>query len=224
MAAGIRITCPDCQHQMTVPESVRGKKIRCKNCQEVVAVPAGKPAGPAKSTAKIAPATLTEEEDAKLAFGVQEMSLAPRCPHCAYELEPPDAIVCLHCGYNMVKRGRIPRIVTLDHTGGDWFKWLLPGVASLLGFFAIIAGLFYFHYYLPYDVLARWQQAVDAGKGDRFAIVDKAMDESYLALMFHPGIETWFVVIGLVAMWKCIKFAFKRLILNYTPPEKIIER
>src|SRR5205823_7951267 len=106
MAAGIRITCPDCQHQMTVPESVRGKKVRCKECKGIVAVPAGKPAGPAKpAPAKaVAPAALSEEDDAKVAFGVQEMSLAPRCPHCAYELDPPEAKVCLHCGYHMVKR------------------------------------------------------------------------------------------------------------------------
>ncbi|MFO0807936.1 MAG: hypothetical protein U0746_04895 [Gemmataceae bacterium] len=223
MATGIRITCPDCQQQMTVPESVRGKKVRCKGCGEVVAVPAGKPAA-AKPAPKPSPTPLSEEDDAKNPYGVQQMSLAPRCPHCAYELDPPDSKVCLHCGYHMVKRGRAPSIKTLEYTGGDWFMWLGPGILSLLAFFLLIAGLFYYHYYLPYDMLNSWGKSYEAAKGDRFGTVDKAMDESYTALMFHPGIETWVVVFGLVLMWKSIKFAFKRLILHYRPPEKIIDK
>ena len=38
-------------------------------------------------------AKLSEEEDARNPYGVTETSIAPRCPHCAYEIEPPDAAI-----------------------------------------------------------------------------------------------------------------------------------
>lgn len=205
---------------MTVPESLRGKKVRCKGCQGVVAVPAAKPA---KATVKPAPAPepLSEEEDAKNPYGVQHMSLAPLCPHCAYELDPPDAKVCLHCGYHMVKRSRAASIKTLDHTGGDYFLWLAPGILAFLGFFALIGLFVYFHWFLPYETLSK--TAADDLMKDRMEAFAKENLEWHM-WMYHPGIEVWLVVFLLFMMWKCIKFAFIRLILNYTPPEKIIEK
>jgi len=128
---------------MTVPDSVRAKGA-LQGVRRSRAVPAGKPAAKAtaaKPGAETGRSVLTEEQDAKIAYGVTETSLAPRCPHCAYELDPPDAKICLHCGYHMTKRRREARITTLDHTGGDWFLHLMPGVLALIGFFAIIAFL-----------------------------------------------------------------------------------
>src|SRR3954468_11336503 len=101
-APGIRITCPDCQQQMVVPESVRGKKVRCKKCGGVVPVPATGGVDTRMQTEKAQKATMDQEqEDGQNPYGVTETSLAPRCPHCAYELDPPDARICLHCGYDM---------------------------------------------------------------------------------------------------------------------------
>ena len=48
-------------------------------------------------------------------------------------------------------------------------------------------------------------------------------DESWLAMLFHPGIETWVFVFGIWLTWRCLKYAFKRLVLDYLPPEKIKE-
>ena len=103
---------------MTVPESVRGKKIRCKNCEGAVSVPAA-PAGPDQriTTAKAKQAAKPLDDEAEYAknpYGVTETSLSPRCPHCAYELDPPDAAVCLHCGYHMIKRRREASIKTIE--------------------------------------------------------------------------------------------------------------
>jgi hypothetical protein len=206
---------------MTVPDAVRGKKVRCKGCGGVIAVPAGVDTRVRTEQAQVkatSSAAQTEEEEAKNPYGVTETSLAPRCPHCAYELDPPDSRICLHCGYDMVKRSRRPSIKTYEQTGGDWFLHLLPGIGCLLGFFALIGLGIYYHYFLPGQLFTRW----DPNYRDRFQMVDKTMEnESWLAIFFHPGIEVWLFVFFLWLMWKSGKFAFRRLILNYKPPEKV---
>src|SRR5947209_10310898 len=156
----IRISCPNCQQQMNVPESVRGKKVRCKGCGGVIPVPAGGGVDTRLRTEKAQAqatdqAAMSEDEHAKNPYDVTETSLAPRCPHCAYELDPPESRICLHCGYDMVRRARQPSIKTYDRTGGDWFKWLLPGIACLLAFFAIIGAGIYYHYFLPEQMFNR---------------------------------------------------------------------
>jgi hypothetical protein len=229
MATGIRITCPECQQPMTVPESVRGKKVRCKSCGGVIPVPAAR--GPdtrvttaeaqAKKAAQTAP---SEEEDAQRPYGVTETSLAPRCPHCADELDPPDARICRNCGYDMIRRTRHPSIKTYDRTFGDWFLHLAPGVGALIGAGLIVGFCIYYHYYLPEQLFNSWAKNADAVKGDRFETVSKTLDESYLALIFHPGIETWVIVIGIWLTWKCLKFAYIRLLVKFMPPERIKEK
>jgi DNA-directed RNA polymerase subunit M/transcription elongation factor TFIIS len=104
MANGIRITCPNCQQQMTVPEAVRGKKVRCKKCEGVVPVPAAQKPDDRITTSRVQEqsAKWTEDDDDRKPFVVTETSLAPRCPHCAYEIDPPESLICLHCGYHMI--------------------------------------------------------------------------------------------------------------------------
>jgi hypothetical protein len=211
---------------MTVPAAVQGKKVRCKGCGGVVSVPAGgvdTRMQTEKARAKTASAGVDAElDDAKNPYGVKQMNLAPRCPHCAYELDPPDARICLHCGYDMVRRGRQQSIKTYERTFGDWALWLLPGIACVLAFLVIIGAGIYYHYYLPYDLLK--QKDAEDLLGDRLGVFNKDPGPDATAYMFHPGIEVWFAVAGLVLMWKSGKFAFKRLILNFTPPEKIKEK
>ena len=224
MASGIRITCPDCQQQMTVPESVRGKKVRCKGCGGVIPVPAGKlpdtRVTTAEAQAKKAAQAVPEEEDAQRPYGVTETSLAPRCPHCAYELDPPDARICLHCGYDMVRRTRAPSVKTYERTFMDWALWLGPGVAALFGIALMVGFYYYYHFHLPYQILS--DKEAEALLADRLGAFQK--DISFSAYMFHPGIETWVVVILIWLSWKCLKFAFRRLVVNYMPPEKIKEK
>jgi hypothetical protein len=213
---------------MTVPESVRGKKVRCKGCGAAVPVPTGRAPDTRVTTAEVqakkATPPISEEEDAKNPYGVTETSLIPRCPHCAYELDPPDARICLNCGYDMVRRSRAPSVKAYQRTFGDWFLWLAPGVGSLIGVGLTIGLCIYYHYYLPEQLFDTWAKNYEAHNGDRFETVGKTLDESYLALIFHPGIETWVMVVGIVVTWKFLKFAFKRLVLNFRPPERIKER
>ena len=219
----IRITCPSCQQQMNVPEAVRGKKVRCKTCGGVVPVPAAgvdtrvrTEQAQAKATAAV---SQTEVDEVQNPYGVTETNLDPRCPHCAYALDPPDARICLNCGYDMMKRQRRPSVKTYERTAGDWFKWLLPGFASFFGFLCVIAAGLYYHYWLPYDILK--EKDANALLKDRLGLFNADPGPDFVAYMFHPGIEVWLAVAGLILMWKSGKYAFKRLILNYTPPEKL---
>ena len=108
MAGTIVITCPDCEKQTKVPDNLAGKKVRCKGCGSVVAVPQKRTIDTRMATPEVKKKLRpSEEEDASKPYGVEEISVAPRCPHCAYEMEPPDAVICLHCGYNMTKRRRV---------------------------------------------------------------------------------------------------------------------
>ncbi len=208
---------------MTVPDAVRGKKVRCKSCGGVVPVPTGGVDTRVRTEQAQANATAaaarTEEDEALNPYGVTETNLDPRCPHCAYALDPPDSRICLHCGYDMMKRQRRPSIKTYELTAGDWFKWLLPGIASFLGFLCVIGAGIYYHYYLPYEVLK--DKDASALLEDRLGVFNKDPGPDFITYMFHPGIEVWLAVAGLILMWKSGKFAFKRLILNYRPLEKV---
>jgi len=217
--ATLVITCPDCKKQMKVPDTVRGKKVRCKSCEGVIAVPAGKAPDTRVTTpeAQAKMAKLSEEEEAKNPYGVTETSIAPRCPHCAYEIEPPDAMICLHCGYNMIKRQREKQIVAYQHTFFDWVLWLGPGILCLFAIGALTGFCLYYHYQLPYQMLS--QKDADSLMADRMKAFEKDIDAS--AYLFHPGIELWVIVMCIWFGWRFLKFAFKRLILNYRPPEKL---
>jgi hypothetical protein len=219
MATTLVITCPDCKKQMKVPDTVRGKKVRCKGCGGVVPVPAGRTPDTRVTTpeAQAKMAKLSEEEDAKNPYGVTETSLAPRCPHCAYEMDPPDATICLHCGYNMIKRQRVESKFTYERTFFDWLIWLGPGILALVGI-GVLAGLcLYYHYQLPYQMLT--QKEADDLMADRMAAFEKGIDAT--GYLFHPGIELWVFVVAIALMWKCLRFAYRRLVVNYMPPEKV---
>src|SRR5262245_4025175 len=112
--ATIDIACPKCGNKSKGPDNLQGKKIRCKQCEHVFVVPdaakvtARKPTPSVSDQEKTVPHDSFEEEKeiAKNPYGVVEENLAPRCPHCALQLDPPDALICIHCGYHMRKRQR----------------------------------------------------------------------------------------------------------------------
>jgi DNA-directed RNA polymerase subunit M/transcription elongation factor TFIIS len=227
MATGIRITCPKCQQQMTVPESVRGKKVRCKNCEGVVPVPEAEAAkGPDQriTTAKAQQATTAAAEgEDKNPLAVRETSLAPRCPHCAYELDPPDSKICLHCGYHMVRRRRVPSVTTFERSGGDWFMWLLPAFLCIILAALLIGYCFFHHLWLPGLVL----HDRDVKEIERYRInpfSDYAKWDESTSLLFYWPIQMWLFLILAYAAYRCLKFAFVRLVLDYLPPETVKER
>jgi len=189
-----------------------------------VAVPAGKPAAKptaAKPGAKTAAPVLTEEQDAKIAYGVTETSLAPRCPHCAYELDPPDAKICLHCGYHMTKRRREARIhdarphrwrlVPAPHAGR-------PGPHRVLRDHRI---LWLLSLYLPGHVPAISGRGDPQDRMGAFAQEAKESNGTLDVPSRHRGLDGRVPALHAVEVHE---LAIRRLIINYTPPEKIIEK
>src|SRR3954452_14524458 len=101
MAATIDVVCPKCKKTLKAPATAIGKKIKCRHCEEIFPVKAAAPAaaGPAKPPA--AGGGMEEEWGVIKAYPVERVKDLPRCPHCAWEMEDEEAVVCLHCGYNL---------------------------------------------------------------------------------------------------------------------------
>ena len=221
MPESILITCPDCKKQLKGPAELAGKKIRCKSCGYIFTVKGGPAAKssrdpqPAKATAAHAaktkpsppvktkaaepvppkrespPPTHPEDKEGKIAYQLTDVVLGHRCPQCAAELESDDAIICLNCGYNTQTRTRTQTVMTIESTTPEWIRWLAPGVLCALVVLIAIGAICYV----------------------------------WIALR---GMEGWWVfptqvygsVFAAFAGWLAGRFAFKRLIRNYHPPEK----
>src|SRR5262245_30449123 len=203
--ATIDITCPNCSKASKGPDTVRGKKIRCKNCEYVFLVPevdtitARKPQTAAEAKAFALQALEEEDQMAKDPYEVVEENLAPRCPHCALPMEPPDAVICVHCGYHMRKRNREARKITFEHTFGDYVVWHLATLGCFLGILAWIA--------LDLVCGMVWFPAM--------------MQDSWLEGIVPTGCFTvWLVVMSLFFIWKLGKFMIVRRLMHFTPPEE----
>jgi hypothetical protein len=211
MATTILIVCPECGKQIKAPENVLGKRVRCKFCQASFTASKGpakgppgkpgkaaqKPAGPAKPSKPAKPVDDDDDDDPN-PYGMSEVSLAPRCPECANEMEEGD-IICLICGYNTQTRERYKTTKTYDNTIGDQIVWLLPGILCVL----VVLGVILF------DV---WYL---------MKINDLIEEEAswYLYMWRHHGIKTWVVIMSLIIIFFTGRFAIKRLIINYARPE-----
>jgi ribosomal protein L37E len=224
MADTILVTCPDCQKQIKAPTEFQGKKIRCRSCGAVIQVPGGAPAPASKAPASKAPAKkpaaaatiplaedkpkekapirFDDEDDGPAIYTPTTLELAARCPHCAKEMESPEARLCLHCGYNTVTRTRTAQKVTYDITPMDYFLHLLPGVLAV-----IAIGIF-----IGIDI---WVFRKAPGWFKEWDI------EEYV----KPGIMTlWVCIFSALAGWKLGRFAFRRLIINYKPTEVEVKK
>jgi hypothetical protein len=191
MAASIEVTCPKCGNKSRAPATMQGKNARCKLCQVVFVVK-----GPGGSIGDA-----EEEGIATNPYGVTHEDLAPRCPHCAYSMDPPDARICLHCGYDMQKRRRVESKKVYETTAGDVFAYHIPTVACLIG----IAVL------LTIDVLALIF---------RYPIMQGSwFDNGDGTWVIKPGIIPLYIFLAsLLGIVPCARFVIKRLI-RFVPPE-----
>jgi hypothetical protein len=205
MAESPVITCPECRKKFRGKGNLEGKKIKCPLCAKPFVVPAEKKAEAAKPAPAAAPAAppppmtfADDDEDNPNPYGVTELDLAPRCPNCAREMADEKAFICLYCGYNTMTRevGKTEKL--MSHTGQERFIHLLPGIASALVAFAFICGMTYFSVVLPNDV-------------------EKTRSLRWLD---HESLRMWFTIITLGLIWGCGMFAYKRLIVDPTPPKK----
>jgi hypothetical protein len=209
----VQIACPECGKKVNVRPDILGKKVRCKECDEVYVAKAVKAA--AKAVRKPQPEDEPEDEPAKPAkpakspFADDDEDDAPigvtgtvdgyRCPECAEDMEGPDAIICLNCGYNTRTRERAKTRRVHDNTGGDYFLWLLPGILCVLGIIGLAVGDTI--YCLNID---DWLEGKDAWWAD---------------LITSFAVKLWLCVISVFAAFFMGKFAFFRLIMSPHPPE-----
>lgn len=190
--ATIDIVCPSCQHASKAPAELKGKKLRCKRCKNVFVV------GAVAAEAARVQQHLDAEID-RNPYGVTTENLAARCPFCAMAMDPPDARICLHCGYDMVKRRRLESRNTYETTALDYMLWHLPTVACFIGIFVVIG----------FCIFCGWNMA-DWTK------------ETWFDEIIPPGCyTTWLSIVGIALIWFQGKFVFKRLVYNLHPPEKI---
>ncbi|HEV3146474.1 MAG TPA: hypothetical protein VGZ47_21485 [Gemmataceae bacterium] len=207
--ATIDITCPNCGNASKGPDTIRGKKIRCKNCEHVFMVPAAataaarKPDTAAEAKAKALHILEEEDEAAKNPYEVVEENLAPRCPHCALPMDPPDAVICVHCGYHMEKRKRKERKVTFERTFGDYVLWHLPTVGCFLGICALIT----------LDVFCALVWFPDL-------VADSWLTEIMPPRRATACMTVWVVVVCLFFIWKMGKFMVVKRIMHFAPPEQ----
>ncbi len=232
MAGAIATACPKCGRKVTVRAELEGKKIRCKECQAVypvtVAASAGKAASPQKNKGqakKAAPGTSASAGDDSNPYGITGAVESYRCPVCANEMESPEAIICLNCGFNTQTREANRTRKILDTTGEDRFMWLLPGILCIVAVFVMLLVWVLYHFALPHWIFGdKWDKVLDRpeinGSRNKAAFDDALGEDSWLSILFHYGVEVWVVVGFLFLSFLCIKFAIKRLILNPNPPER----
>jgi len=215
------ITCPHCRKQGKGPIELDGKYIRCRHCKKSFQVKisaqakAAQPAAPEGSgtyvfagdtsyTAKeeaplrVLP-VMDQEEETSNPYGITDLDERRRCPYCTEPMEEED-IICINCGYNTQTRAHIRIERTYANTPGDIFAWLLPGIFCVVGIFCIIG----------FDLF--WWFGLEE-------FFWKPMDDFFGFSSISNGLKVWEVVISLFVMWFMGKYAFKRLILNPTPPE-----
>jgi hypothetical protein len=208
MAATAVITCPNCHKKFKGSEHLRGKKIKCPKCSEsfvVELVAVDNPSDPrpgeavkAATVGKSKSATWNEEDEDANPYDITTLDLTPRCPYCANELESEDSVVCLHCGYNTQTRelGKTEKIIHM--TGGDHFRWLLPGIACALTIVFLFVSFLAFCFLLPPVVRGGWTSFLD-----------------------HESMRLWLCLMLLAGMWGIGLFVFKRLLIEPRPPEKV---
>jgi hypothetical protein len=132
-------------------------------------------------------------------YGMTDISLAPRCGHCAKEMPSPDAIICLHCGYNNQTRTHIATKHVYEVTAADRLNWKLPGMIG-----ASVATLL-----LLFDVWI-WlgmHAAAERNNGAWWTAFD-----GFAFQIYSTGAI-------LAASWFAAKLAYDRLIKDPEPPE-----
>lgn len=217
MAETIQVTCPHCQKPLRVPAAVAGKTIRCKDCQTAFQVPGAAPADDApvkaKKVKKATAAKPADDNDNDLnPYGVTKDDLdVARCPFCAEVLDPPDTKVCLTCGYDLLARRRHESRKVYAYTFGDYFQHFLPAIGCVLVVAALVA-----LNVVCYLNMRDWFEGSFLEKDNTNATTGKK------EFWVGPGLcQVWIAVPSLFMMWKAGKFAFRRFVYDWRPPETL---
>ena len=226
---GKKIKCKHCGHAFVVPDPDEDEEKPAK-----AAVKPSKPGGAVKAKKdepkKAAPKEEPKKEEPKPAgtysfaddeedegakpnpLGViDEGQEVPRCPHCAKELDPPDAVVCLHCGFNNVTRTKAESKKVWEPTTEDWVNHLGPGILALVLCIVI----------LVLDIVCivnmrDWLSGTFLEKDE----ADPVTGEK--AFWVRPGAFTTFIICAdIVPFLMMGRFAIRRLFIENKPAEKV---
>jgi len=226
MADTIDVSCPDCKKKLKVPSQHAGKRVKCPDCKGVVSVPAKpapatKPAAPPPEESGSKPAapqagspdkykvTWDDETDNdNAAMGVIHEDDSPRCPHCAQLLEPPEAIICIHCGFNNRSRVKVETKKVHEPEAGEWVAHLAPGVIAIIMIVVFLVldvmCLVNMRYWMEGGMLESDDDGFDGRK----------------KMYVSPGLfVTMAFFVSIVGIYVFIRMGYRRLFVNYLPPE-----
>jgi hypothetical protein len=220
MSSHLDLSCPNCQKGLRVPPALAGKRVKCKQCNHPFVIPAAAeqqsaPTPAAAAAQPAAPKGRFDEEDVVQEIGLIVDDLAPRCPFCAQELDPPDAIVCVHCGFNSRTRTKAYTKKVWAPDAMDWITHLFPGIVALVIFLGV----------LVFDIvcfisMSDWMKGSIFDKNDEQAYINKP--DTIPEFHVKPGafitLITGFSVFILVPT---AKLAYRRLVKEFKPEEKI---
>jgi len=234
MATTFVIACPECSKQVKVSDEHIGKKIRCKGCGEIYPVQAASgsasapktqaapPGAPAKRRATQAAAPVPappppkmpapdEEYDPNKYTLTETDDKLPRCPFCAHQMESMEAKICLHCGYDTVKRQR-PEVKAIYAPGfGEIFLWLLPAILTILVMIGMVVWYLFF-----WDLIAGWLE-------DSWFEDEKGPPPTYIGAASPSMFRLYHALLIVFLFVPMIRFVYKRLFINYMPPERKIK-
>jgi hypothetical protein len=126
------------------------------------------------------------------------------------ELDPPDAKVCVHCGFNNVTRVRAESKKVWEPDINDWFTHLGPGILALIVVIAIVV------------IVIICSLNMRSWMIDSIFMKDDLGPDGEKAFLVKPGAFITFVIFALVMPFlKCGRFAIKRLLIEYKPTERV---
>ena len=153
-----------------------------------------------------------DDENAPKHYTVeQDESNLPRCPFCANEMESPDALICLNCGYNTRTRTRPEVKAVYAPTGGEWTLHLLPGILCVLTMIGLLVWYIIF-----------WMNIEGWMEGSWFED-EPGPPKTYIAGL-SPGFCRLYLALITAALYvPLVRFSWKRLVKNYRPTERKIK-
>jgi DNA-directed RNA polymerase subunit M/transcription elongation factor TFIIS len=218
---GKKIKCKDCDHAFVAKDPSEEVKKPTKP-----GVKPSKPGGAAvkpkkeepkpeeKPAEAPAPYKFQDDDDDEGAkpnpLGLVAEEDVARCPFCAKELDPPDAKVCLHCGFNNETRVRAESKKVWAPDTSDYLNHLGPGIVALVLFIGLIV----------LDIIClvnmrEWMTGTFLQKEEKDAQGEIAFYVKPGAFIAMIWAATVLPVIGTA------RFAIKRLFIENQPVEKV---
>lgn len=199
MPATLQAACPTCNKSIKATMDLVGKKVRCKGCGHVYPI-ATNGNGPLSSPTLKTRRDPLEDTPAHGAYDlIDEDQDKPRCPHCGHTLSSSGAALCVHCGFNLQTRQRLHTRKIVETSAVSRVGWLLPGFLALVGVFALLAADLFCWYELPSRVAGTQVEWLGA-----------------------QGTRVWLLVLSAFLIAVLARFAFRRLVLQPIPPERVL--